>query len=179
MDLKSRIDKIKPYFISFNVIAEESAAYAIVRFPKGWTIPDKKALKANFKVEIAPTDAGILFATEISNSPECIFDGLDYVIDFNKKVEERKGLLDEKIKELGDLFATETLDRLKTLKFVFEPQKKSSKKTAKKAEPVVVETTIDPVVAPVEAAEEVNINEEVEGTDDNSLLGFAKTIAGE
>lgn len=180
MDLKSRIDKIKPYFISFNVVAEESAAYAIVRFPKGWAIPDKTALKANFKVEIAPTNNGILFATEISNGPECIFDGLDYVIDFNKKVEERKGLLDEKIKELGDLFATETLDRLKTLKFVFEPQKKSSKKAAKKAEPVTVETKVDPVVEPTETTEEVDINEEVaEESDDNSLLGFAKTIAGE
>ena len=88
-------------------------------------------------------------------------------------------MLDEKIKELGNLFATETLDKLKTLKFVFEPQKKSAKKVAKKAEPVVVETTIDPVVVPVETAEEVNVNEEVEGADDSSLLGFAKTIAGE
>jgi hypothetical protein len=34
-------------------------------------------------------------------------------------------------------------------------------------------------VEPTETTEEVDINEEVAESDDNSLLGFAKTIAGE
>ena len=177
MDLKYRIDKIKPYFVSFNVVAEESAAYAIVRLPKNWTIPDKAALKANFKVEIAPTQDGILFATEISNGPECIFDGLDYVIDFNKKVEERRGLLDEKIKELGNLFATETLDKLKTLKFVFEPQKKSAKKSAPKKQEVVVEAPVEQATVE-EPKTDDNTHFEAENQD-SSLMALAKGLTGE
>lgn len=186
MDLKFRIDKIRPYFISFNVVAEESAAYAVVRFPKGWKIPDVNALKANFKIELAPTSTGgYLFASEISNGTEGIFDAIDYVVDFNKKVEERSGLLEAKIKELAALFASETLEKLKTLKFTFEPPKKGGKKNVQKkneaaqtetpTEPVetdkpeVVETPTEPV------AEEAKPNEEPV-VEDNSLLGLAKTL---
>lgn len=128
MDLKSRIDKIGPYFVSFNIMAEESASYAVVKFPQGWAIPDKGALRENFKVEIAPMEYGICFASDIKNGPECIFDALDYVIDFNKKVEERKGLLIEKVEELKQLFATEDLDKLKTLQFSFSTPKKAGRK---------------------------------------------------
>ena len=186
MDLKYRIDKLRPYFISFQVVAEESASYAVVRFPQGWKIPDINALKANFKIELAPTNTGgYLFAAEISNGTEGIFDAIDYVVDFNKKVEERSGLLEAKIKELAGLFASETLEKLKTLKFTFEPQKKQAKKASlKKNEPVQSETdTEQPDVEKPEVvetatetvAEEKKVNEEpVE--EDNSLLGLAKTL---
>ena len=182
MDISERIERIKPYFVSFNVMAEESAAYSVVRLPKSWKIPDKDALKANFKVEIAPIQEGICFVTEIGNGSECIFNAIDYVIDFNKKVEERKGLFNEMIKELGDIFARESLDKLKTLRFVFEPQKKSSKKAK------VKETVVQAFTGEGETEGEVNQSEPVtetppvqeekkpEENNDNSLMAFAKTI---
>ena len=182
MDLAYRIEHIKPYFISFNVVAEESAAYAVVRIPKGWTIPDKTALKENFKVEIAPIQEGICFVTEITNGSDCIFDAIDYVVDFNKKVEERKGLFEEKIKELGDIFARETLESLKNLKFVIEMPKKSAKKAkpkdfSKPPEPIQVES--EPKNEENEPIQEIPVTEgvtEAKATDDNSLMAFAKTI---
>lgn len=177
MELNDRIEKVKPFFVSFNVVAEEAAAYAVVKFPSEWTIPDQSAMKANFKVEIAPMQNGICFVTEIKNGAECIFDALDYVIDFNKKVQERKGLLLEKIKELQNLFATETLDRLKTLQFTFAPQKKSGKKTVSKKQGTAVE--------PVASADSSNLEKKEadappeEAQADNSLMSFAKNIASE
>ena len=53
-------------------------------------------------------------------------------------------------------------------------------KNVKKVEPAKVETTVDPVITEVQPqVEEPVVNEEVNDTEDNSLLGFAKTIAGE
>ena len=178
MDLTSRINNIQPYFVSFNVMAEESAAYAVVRFPSHWTLPDTNALKTNFKIEIAAMQNNQLcFVTEIKNGSECLFDALDYVIDFNKKVEERKGLLDEKIKELGNLFATETLDRLKTLKFTFEPQKKGAKKSSQKKTEQVAESQAEQVEAEPSKTEEKQNPDE--NSQDSSLMSLAKGLTGE
>ena len=183
MDISERIEKIKQYFVSFNVIAEEAAAYSVVRLPKSWKIPDKAALKENFKVEIAPIQEGVCFVTEIGNGSECIFDAIDYVIDFNKKVEERKGLFNDMIKELGDIFAREPLDKLKTLRFVFEPQKKGGKKP--KVKEIAVSSPVEEKTAQEEAKASEPVNEvspaqeeqKPEENNDNSLMAFAKTIA--
>ena len=178
MDLTTRINNIQAYFISFNVMAEESAAYAVVRFPSHWALPDTKALKANFMVEVAAMPNNqMCFATEIKNGSECLFDALDYIIDFNKKVEERKGLLDEKIKELGNLFATEPLDRLKTLKFTCEPQKKGGKKSSQKKAEQAAEVRVEQV-----EAEPLNTEENQspdENSQDSPLMSLAKGLTGE
>lgn len=176
MSLQDRINNVKPYFISFKVEAQDSAAYAVVKFPQSWTVPDTEKLKENFKVQIGNLNGGCLcFVTEMANSTDCIFDALDYVIDFNRKVEERKGLLLEKVNELKDLFATETLDRLKTLKFVFESPKKQMKRTQPKKD-----TEVKTEQAEAPAVEEPKVEENaVEPQEkDNSLMSLAKTITG-
>lgn len=169
MNLNERIENTKPYFQQFNVIAEEDAIYVVARFPQNWTIPDRAALKSTYKVETAPMSNGICFATETANGADCVFDALDYVIKFNKCVAERKELLLAKVNELKNLFATEDLEKLKSLTFVFEKQK--SKKGGKRAvqEQVVVET---PVVVE-EPVEDVKDEAQKEDTD---LMTFAKNI---
>lgn len=171
MDLSSRIEKIRPFFVSFNVIAEESASYAIIRLPEGWTIPDKAALKENFKVEVAPLEGAYCFMTEISNSSEQIFDAIDYVVDFNQKFMERKELLLAKVKELKELFAQEPLENLKRLKFAFDPVKKQAKKSAKSEVPEKKTTEAE---KPAEEPEPIKEEEP-----SNSLMSFAKDITGE
>ena len=162
MNINDRIEKIKPYFMVFNISAEEDAAYVVVKFPSTWTVPDTKALLETYKVQTAPMENGMCFATEIKNGAECVFDAIDYIVEFNKRIEERRGLLQEKLEEFKKLFATESLDRLKTLKFVFDDTKKVKRTTKKADKPAVVE--------PTEA------KEETEGADDNSLMSFAKNI---
>lgn len=168
MSLNERITKVKPYFVTFNVNGEEDAMYVVAKFPQTWAIPDKSGLLENFKVQVAPMNNGICFVTESENGADCVFDALDYVIDFNKSVEERKALLMEKVNELKQLFSTETLEKLKTLTFIFEPQKKKGPKK-KKSENVEMDKN-----APVNEEEH---NEEA--VNDSALMSFAKKIAEE
>lgn len=174
MDLSERIEKIKPFFISFNVVAEESASYAIVRFPEGWVVPDKKAMKENFKVEIAHQGGCLYFVTEIANGSESIFDAIDYVISFNKQLAATKELFDQKKEELRKLFMSEPLERLKNLRFVIDPAKKSSKRAQK---PKVQEE--QPVEQEPKQENEEQKSEPVVDTPsepDNSLMSFAKSV---
>lgn len=166
-DINSRIEKLGKYFVSFNVVAEEAAAYVITKFPAGWSLPDKTRIKEIFGIEVAPIEGGICFVTEIKNGSDKLFDAADYVVDYNQQLEIRKSLFQEKIKELKDVFASETVDRLKTLKFAFEPQKKKRAPTPKKKEEDIVET------------ENTNNVAEASTVEDNSLMTFAKDITGE
>lgn len=176
MDIKSRIEKIGKIFVSFNVVAEESAAYAIISMPSGWSLPDKSKLKENFKIEIAPMNGGaaMCFATEISNGPDCIFDAIDYVMDFNRELSARKELLMQKIEELKEVFIKEPVEKLKTLKFTFDEPKKP-KKTASKKKAVQPEA-VEESHAEAEKGPKGEIVEEVET---NKLMALAQQITGE
>ena len=174
MDLQGRINKIGKCFVSFNIVAEESAAYAIVVFPKHWTLPDTAKIKEMFKTEIAPMTNGYCFVTEIVNGADCVFDAIDYVITFNTELEARQTLLQQKIKEMQEIFVTEPIEKLKTLKFVFEEPKKPRKPSPKKKSTTETPETQEPV------NEEPVVEEKKEETvEENSLLSFVKNAAGE
>lgn len=181
MALNDRINKIKEYIISFNVVLEEGASYLLVRLPDKWVVPDKNALKENFKVEVGETSEGShLFATELDNGTDCLFDCVDYVIDFNKNVEARKALFSKKIEELSRLFAEEELPTLMRLEFTFPTEKKEAKKAAatkKTKNASVKKSAPEKTEKPVEVApkkEEVKKN-----NNESGLLSLAKTITGE
>ena len=175
MNLNERIESVKPYFVLFNISAEEDAIYAVVRFPQTWTIPDRAALKKTYNVELASMNNGICFATETKNGAECVFDALDYVIKFNKCVEERKELLISKVNELKNLFATEDLEKLKTLTFVFEKPKKAKQGKKAAIETVQSDTEVD---TQEESEQEVDNNEPtvLENAEDTALMAFAKNM---
>jgi len=192
MTVKDRIEKLKPYFVSFNVIADEDAAYILLRFPleSRWTIPDQTALKENYKVEIAARNEGYYFMTEMCNGTDCIFDAAEYVITFNKNVEERKSLLNDKIKELTNIFATETLDNLKKLSFVIPNKEEKTVKNNKKAEKAVVKRVIKqelPKSQPTGATETYHVEQidtkivatNKKQNNDNDLMSLAKGLTGE
>ncbi|MBP5722886.1 MAG: hypothetical protein J6X18_04860 [Bacteroidales bacterium] len=156
------------------MVAEESASYAIVRFPKEWIMPDKAAIKENFKVEIVYQDGYIYFVTEIINGSECIFDAIDYVISFNKQLSATKELFDQKKEELKKLFMAEPLERLKNLRFVIDPVKK----TPKRAQKPKVQEEKPAVQEPKQENEEQKAEPEIEAPSepDNSLMSFAKSV---
>ena len=175
MNLNERIANVKPYFLLFNISAEEDAIYAVAKFPDNWTVPDRSALKSTYKVEIAPMNNGICFATETKNGAECVFDALDYVIKFNRSVEERIELLRAKITELKDIFSKEDIEKLKTLTFVFDEPKK--RKGSKKASQETVQSSEEQVKEEnVPQQETENIKKAEEPSDDSSLMAFAKNI---
>ena len=192
MNFTDRINKTKPYFRTFNVAAEDGAAYAIMQFPHTWTMPDIQALKANYKTEIVCRDAAVYFVISMEENVDQLFDCIDYVITFNKNVEERKGMLQEKMKELSEIFATEPIERLARLQFTFGdedvvPTKKTSKKgekAPKKANkaPKVEKVAEQPKEIEVERdlkIEETGLNNISVNPNDNDLMALAKGLVGE
>lgn len=177
MNLDERIANVKPYFLLFNVNADEDATFVVAKFPENWSIPNAKGLFETYKVQVGPMENGVCFATEIKNGIDCVFDALEYVIEFNKRMEERRALINEKLEELKKLFSTEPLDRLKTLTFVFDEPKKKRGKTIKKTESQQEDTAESVPEQEVEKSEENK--EPTEQNNDSEFMEFAKNIAGE
>lgn len=174
MKLDERIENIKPYFVTFNVSAEDDAIYVVIKVPSNWTAPDAEALKNSYSVQIVPMQGGLCFATEIKNGAEAVFDAVDYVIKFNKGVEERKELLTQKLTELKKLFVSEDLEKLKTLKFVFESEQEEPKKKKGTKKAVIEEAPASTVTA--EEPEDQSNSITAEECDDTPLMAMAKNL---
>ena len=129
MDVNQRIDKIKSFFITLNV--SDGAICIVTKLPSKWEMPDKQYLIDEYKCQIAQQNGATFFMTEIENGFDTVFDCIDHIIILNKAIEEKAALLETKLKELKDLFVNESLDKLKTLQFVFVEagKKKNSKST--------------------------------------------------
>lgn len=191
MDISERIKNLKPYFLSFNVMAEDDASYVLMHFPDNWVLPDAKMLKDVYLTEIAPRESGIFFLTEIENGTEKLFDCVEFVVKYNKNIEERKYLLSEKIKELTKLFASAELEQLKSLKFVMDevPQDQTeSKKTKgkpKKAEKKTPEQEVEEILTEVveksgtEKVPENKTASQESDSDESGLMALAKGLTGE
>ena len=193
--MQDRIEKIKEYFVAFNIA--ENMAYTQVRFPNKWDVPSSEILEENFNVNTAiESDGTIYFFSEMSNGILNVFDAVDFTIDYNKDLEEKSELFREKIEELKELFATKTLDELRTMKIVVEeviilPWKKDSKsskrdKAQNNKDKKTSQTTKKEKKAKV--VEEVN-NDKVSDTNKveigepdmipSSLLSFAENLVRE
>ena len=70
-----------------------------------------------------------------------VFDAIDETIMYNKELQEKVELLNQKITELRDLFVEYPIDKLRNLEFTFKKQKK---KAAKKAQPTETKTADEP-----------------------------------
>ena len=176
MALQDRINKIKPFFVNFNIDAKDGVSVLLVRFPQGWQIPE--GLTQHFGVETAARQEGIYFVAEIEKGTDVLFDAVDYSAEFNQSIIEKSELLKEKINELKEIFIGTPIEKLRTLEFVFPPQKKGGKKQSVKQAPVV-ETKTEAVEEIAEPVEEVNNDDSVEGDADNDLMSMAKGIVGE
>ena len=87
-----------------------------------------------------------------------IFDLIEETIDMNLSAIERLGLFNQKMEELKELFANESLSKLKTLTFHFEeekPKRNKKKKVVKLEEPIVEEEVKSEIT--YENNEEMNV----------------------
>lgn len=82
---------------------------------------------------IAPEDGGAIhvvnddsdptvfyYMTEVSNGVDEIFELVDETISYNRELELKASLIKEKVKELEELFISESYDRLLNLRFVID-----------------------------------------------------------
>lgn len=172
MNIDDRIKKIGDMFLGFNIDVSQNAAYAVIRFPsKEWNLPDKNTLKNTYNIEVAVQDGNVFFVTEIENGVECLFDAIDYTIEFNNEAIERMNIFYEKLDEFKKLFATEKIENLKKLEFTISGKKKFSKQSKKVQEESVETTTEQNSVC-----NEQNNEEKKSIADDSSLLSLAEEL---
>ena len=102
-----------------------------IRFSKAWTVlkPEDPKLVAYLEDENKP---GLhWYASTIDNS-DMVFDLIEQTIEVNKEMEKKITLYKQKVKELQELFLSDTpYAKLTTLEFTFPPQKKNKKKVVK------------------------------------------------
>lgn len=115
----------------------------------------------------------MVYATELANGFDKIFDAVEYTIRFNMEAQERLTLFNEKVEELKKLFVEESLERLKTLSFVLDKKKKGAQGKSKST---TAKDTMEIIATPVQ-----NANKPEEKTNDNedSVLLAAKEIMAE
>lgn len=176
MTINERIERIKPYFIGLNIA--ENIAYIVVKFPNTWRIPQSEFLRDEYKVSVGKVErGGNVYATEMVNGMDIVFDAIEYSISFNVEAEERATILKEKMKELSEIFAKEDVNKLRTLTFTFGKKTRNNKKTEEKEASQTTETVpveeniVEETAAPVEV-------KTVKENDDNDLMSFAKDMIG-
>lgn len=126
--LQEKIDKISKYFKSLEI--NNGILILKVQFPSKWGVfpSDDEKIKVA-KSEETPNewfyygDYGVISFDEI-------VDFVQNTINVNLSAEEKLKLLNEKFDELKTIFANESLDNLKNLKFVFGKRKKIKKEDA-------------------------------------------------
>ena len=162
MALRDRIEKLKPYLLVYNVSMEDGVQYAVLRIPKNWSVPVQE-IKNAYGVEVRNIEGGICFLAEIDKGSDVLFDSLEYAVDLNVRLLERAELLKEKVEELKNIFLTEkSIEKLKTIEFVFKPRKKGTTK----AKPAVDK--------PQEEVNEVVVKEEPKDSGDTGLMDFVE-----
>ena len=135
-DMQYRIEKISDYFREMQVTQVDgtNVIYVVVSFPPKWIIDDDVETKYEVSVRNGREPGEYYFCAEISVGFDKVFDAIDHCIGVNKDAMERAKIFQEKINELKEIFGngTYTIAQLKTLDFVFPPQKKKlpSKKKA-------------------------------------------------
>jgi hypothetical protein len=121
MDVNERIKNVGKYFAMFNV--HDGVVCVGVRFPDKWTLFDIQTICDEFNIQIKSKDGVAFFLCDINDGFDPVFDAVDFIIEQNKSLEEKTNLLKQKVEELRILFEQESLDKLKTLQFVFDGYK--------------------------------------------------------
>ena len=132
-DIQTRINEIGQFFKEMQVTQVDgtSVIYVVVMFPDRWKVyGNVTEEKYNVSVMEGNEPGEYYFCAEMSTGFDAVFNAVDHCISVNKDAMERSQLFQEKLKELKDIFAdgANTIKRLRTLDFVFKPQKKETKR---------------------------------------------------
>ena len=185
--MQNRINKIKDYFIGFNIA--DGIAYVKVMFPEKWSVTDTEILESNFSASVVSAeDRGIYFYSDMNNGITNLFDAIDFTIDFNKDMEKKSQLFVTKLEELKNLFSTLTLEELMSLEFVIMPKTKVMTKENKPKRTKTKKEKKDDVIETAVATEEesgleeqitnndISLTSEITDNNNDSLLAYAESI---
>lgn len=129
MDINERIERIKEYFYSMNVAADNGIIYVLVHFPKGWGCSEVTEHNFGVKTVHDENPEFYYFFADLSTGFSKVFDAIEYNIQFNLEAQAKVNLLREKVEELRDIFENEDIETLKTLEFKYKRKKVKTTKS--------------------------------------------------
>ena len=150
MNLTERIKKIEEYFKGMEIIS--NTVIIKVQYGDKWGAYPS----SDESIKVAKSEEVInewyYYSDYTYTVIDEIFDLIEETIEMNLSAIERLNLFNQKMEELKQLFADESLSKLKTLTFQFiEEKRNKKKKTTKKKEEMNVE--------PIEVISDVVIEE--------------------
>jgi hypothetical protein len=163
MNLQEKIIALSEYSLGFNIYGGHTIIN--ITYPKEWSVikPDNQQIA--FAQDEVNTETYFYSAPITFNINE-IFDCIESTIEFNKEMEKKIKLFQEKQKELESIFIEESYETLLGLTFTYKKKKKQIKNNA----PKVVEeekTEITPTEPISEVTQELSV-EEIKGTNKKS-----------
>ena len=144
MTFQERLSALSQYDVRINT--HNGNFVVSVRFKEDWvTVPPPEG---NVRLVEDDSDQSLHhYVTPINGNVDDIFDLIEETIAYNRELEDKVLLFNDRIRELKDIFAGEPLAKLKRLRFVFEREKKSKKKQKEAvSEPIQEES--EPIVQP-------------------------------
>lgn len=154
MTLQERIKKNEAYFRGMEIV-NNTAIIKVLYGEKWGAYPSQDEHIKVAKSDDVPNE-WFYYADYTYTIIDEIFDLIEETINMNLSAIERLHLFNQKMEELKEIFANETLDKLKTLQFKFEEEKKSKRKKSKKQNKQEIKTEEEIIVQD----ENVNFEEE-------------------
>lgn len=112
-----------------------------LKYPDNWAVIEPTDKSIQFMRDEGT--AGVYYyVVSIEGGEEklnCVFDAIEETIMYNKELQEKVELLNNKITELRDLFVEYPIDKLRNLEFTFKKQKKKASKKVKSEEAKTVD----------------------------------------
>lgn len=172
MDLQEKIINLSEYKLGFNIYN----GYTIINitFPKDWSVikPENEHITfANDEVN----NNMYFYSAPITFDMSEIFDCIDATIEFNKEMERKIQLFQEKQKELQNIFAEESYEVLETLTFSYKKKRKTVKTQSNKNKNTPPSSTEKIVVQ--EEDNEVEVKNEVKSFEQKNKKEKKQTVS--
>ena len=146
MSLREKIEKFAPYFKGI----EYQGGLIIVKV----NYPDKiePVGSDDELIKVARSEDGFYYyyADADTISEDSIFKLIEETVKVYEEARQKVSLLKAKVEELKTLFASNNLDKLNTLEFVFKPKKKTNSRPRKKNNVKNISTLSEEATLPTE-----------------------------
>lgn len=137
MNLQEKIITLSEYSLGFNIYGGHTIIN--ITYPKEWSIIKPENSQITFAQDEVNTET-YFYSAPITFEISEIFECIETTIEFNKEMEKKIKLFQEKQKELENIFIEESYETLLSLSFTYKKKKKQVKNTTPKT---VVEEKIE------------------------------------
>ena len=134
MKLQDRLISLAEYGVGFNM--HDGNVLVNITYKEGWSVIEPSDDTITFMSDDKRPNT-YYYSAPLTTDMSHIFEAIDETVNYNKELEEKVRLFQQRVEDMQELFAKRPLSELKTMKFVFDeetpaPKKKTQKKAAKK-----------------------------------------------